>query len=305
MLPDSPSTAPNSKPYRFAKDPDRALRERLEVAELLDAHPDPNGFIKAHREEILALEPVHEARALVRHPRLYRSIPDILANTRKPCTVPGCGQLRYFTKTYCAAHGRRDDAFGDPVRASLRPSVALKDIHKEVRRFLAANVEHAAVIQSAGAVNAWLRDPYAGMGKKKSTKAFDVFVQKVRLSNVKPSDVLVAITARLVHALRHEVAEDPLYQIDGSWTRYGATEIGKALLGILPYGNGIVRTGFLKRNIAKAVPPLVCIACQRIAQGVEAERKAEKLAMKAPEKWTAFTSPSLGMALDEALGITT
>ncbi|MCZ8105694.1 MAG: hypothetical protein O9972_48380, partial [Burkholderiales bacterium] len=281
MQPEAPSTLTYAKPYRFAKDPDRALRERLEVAELLDAHPDPNGYIKAHREEILALEPVHEARALVRHPRLYRSIPDILANTRKPCTVDGCGQLRYFTKTYCARHGRRDDAYGDPVRTSVRVS---KEIEKEIRRFLAANVEHAAVVQSAGAVNAWLRDPYAGLGKKKSTKALDKYFRHVRTANLKPSDVLVAITGRLVHALRHEVAQDPLYQIDGSWTRYGATEIGKALLGILPYGNGILRTGFLKRNIAKAVPPLVCIACQRIAQGVEAERKAEKLALKAPEK---------------------
>ncbi len=303
MLPDTPSIVPKSRPHRFAKDPDRALRDRLEVAELLDAHPDPNGFIKIHREEILALEPLHEARALIRHPRLYRAIPDILANTRMPCTVDGCGRLRYFTKQYCAAHGRRDDAFGDPVRPSLRPSVTLKDIQKEVRRFLAANVEHPAVVQSASAVNAWLRDPYAGLGKKKSTKVFDAFVQKVRSSGIKPSDVLVAITARLVHALRFEVAEDSLYEIDGSWTRYGATEIGKVLLATLPYGNGILRTGFLKRNIAKAVPLLVCIACQRIAQGVEAERKAEKIARKAPESWTAFTSPSLGVALDETLGV--
>jgi hypothetical protein len=287
---------PRGNLTHFRRDPQES---RLELEALLDAHEDPAGHIALYRQRLLTEVSPREARSLLAIRKLYAAIPQILDNVRQPCSVAGCSHLRSFTSEYCSKHAQHDLSHGDPLRAFVRHS-ELAEIRMEVRRFIAANAGHPAISHAASAANAWVTDPHprAKADISPSAAKYREFMDRMRAAQVKPSDVLCTVTARLVHALREEVTEESLAHLD-QFTRYGATEIGRGLMRLAPPAPGKEPTGHLRRLIANSLPELVRLACIRLAEGVEQDRKLASNSTALVQAWVPFKSASLGIALNE------
>lgn len=116
-------------------------------------HEEPFSFSsRPLRTRRLTHLPTMKLSPFQAHQRYLRDKAD---NSRRLCSLPGCGQPRHGLHGWCRVHAARARLYGHPLASPMRPSTWTKE-RREVAAVFAGNVDHPGLLQVLRLLADWM-----------------------------------------------------------------------------------------------------------------------------------------------------